>query len=431
MLTYFFNHKETIVEYFANFGLFLAQTITVVAAIAVVLVLIFSARNKQQSSGQIQITDLSEDFEDTQKMMRTTRMNPAELKLWEKAEKQKAKQEEKAQKNKAKAAQSKKDKADATEKTNESESKHEIANKNQAVSDVTSQANNENSEIVQSNENSEAPSQSETTNKSTETTVKASSSLPKAEKPCAFVVDFDGSMDAHEVNSLRKEITAVLAVATPEDKVVVRLTSPGGVVHGYGLAASQLERVKRAEIPLIAVVDKVAASGGYMMACVAEKIIAAPFAIIGSIGVVAQVPNFHRLLKKNEIDVELHTAGEFKRTLTLFGENTDQGREKFKEELNETHLLFKEFVKSQRPSLDIDSIATGEHWYGLQAKEKGLVDEISTSDDYLQTLYKDHQVLQVKYIQKKSLAEKVTQNAAQGMVASVMRIWQNNQRPQV
>lgn len=176
-----------------------------------------------------------------------------------------------------------------------------------------------------------------------------------------YVLDFKGSMDAREVTSLREEITAVLAVATPKDQVLLRLESPGSVVHGYGLAASQLQRL----IPLTVVVDKVAASGGYMMACVASNIVTAPFAIIGSIGVVAQIPNIHRLLKPNDIDVELHTAGQYKRTLTLMGENTEEGREKFRKELNDTHLLFKQFVHNMRSALDIDAVATGERWYGI------------------------------------------------------------------
>lgn len=182
------------------------------------------------------------------------------------------------------------------------------------------------------------------------------------------MLDFNGSMDAGEVSSLREEVSAVLAVAKPQDEVLLRLESPGGVVHGYGLAASQLQRLRQGGIRLTVAVDKVAASGGYMMACVADRIVAAPFAVVGSIGVVAQIPNFNRLLKNKDIDVELHTAGEFKRTLTLFGENTEQGREKFREDLNVTHGLFKQFVHQMRPSLDIDAVATGEHWFGTQAK---------------------------------------------------------------
>ena len=142
-------------------------------------------------------------------------------------------------------------------------------------------------------------------------------------KPRVWVLDFKGSMDAHEVNSLREEITAVLAAFKPQDQVVLRLESPGGMVHGYGLAASQLQRLRDKNIPLTVTVDKVAASGGYMMACVADKIVSAPFAIVGSIGVVAQMPNFNRFLKSKDIDIELHTAGQYKRTLTLLGENTE------------------------------------------------------------------------------------------------------------
>ena len=222
-----------------------------------------------------------------------------------------------------------------------------------------------------------------------------------------FVVEFNGSIDAHEAEALREEVSAILAVATTEDEVLLKLESGGGVVHGYGLAASQLDRLKQQQIPLTVAVDKVAASGGYMMACVADKILAAPFAIIGSIGVIAQLPNFNRLLKKHDVDFEQFTAGEFKRTVTLFGENTDKGRQKFQQELEETHQLFKAFVARHRPALTLDKVATGEHWFGYQALELGLIDEISTSDSYLCQACQQRQVLQVKYSQKKRLSEKL------------------------
>ena len=231
-----------------------------------------------------------------------------------------------------------------------------------------------------------------------------------------------------EVTSLREEISAVLAVASAQDEVLLRLESPGGVVHGYGLAASQLERLRKGGIRLTVAVDKVAASGGYMMACVADRIVAAPFAIIGSIGVVAQIPNFHRLLKKNDIDVELHTAGQFKRTLTLFGENTEQGREKFREDLNETHELFKRFVHEQRPSLDIDSVATGEHWFGSQAKEKGLIDAIGTSDDLLIAELDNHEVIAVRYSRRKRLMDRFTGSAAESVDRLLLRWWQRGEK---
>lgn len=234
-------------------------------------------------------------------------------------------------------------------------------------------------------------------------------------KPKLFVLSFNGSMDAHEVEELRQEITAVIAIIKPDDQVVVKLESPGGVVHGYGLAASQLLRFRTRNIPFTAVVDKVAASGGYMMACTASKIVAAPFAIVGSIGVVAQIPNFNRLLKKHDVDIELQTAGEYKRTLTMFGENTDEGRQKFKQELEQTHLLFKDFVKEYRPNIDIDQVATGEHWFATQAKEMGLVDEISTSDDFILSHLETHKIIAVNYQRKQKLSEKLSKNVVKGM----------------
>ncbi|ENX4471378.1 protease SohB [Enterobacter roggenkampii] len=247
--------------------------------------------------------------------------------------------------------------------------------------------------------------------------------------PRVYVLDFKGSMDAHEVASLREEVTAVLAVATPQDQVVVRLESPGGVVHGYGLAASQLQRLREKQIPLTVAVDKVAASGGYMMACVADKIVAAPFSIIGSIGVVAQIPNFNRFLKNKEIDIELHTAGQYKRTLTLLGENTEEGRQKFREDLNETHHLFKDFVHRMRPTLDIEQVATGEHWYGVQAQEKGLVDEVGTSDDLLLNLMEGRELVGVRFAQRKRLLDRFTNSAAESADRLLLRWLQRGQKP--
>ena len=253
--------------------------------------------------------------------------------------------------------------------------------------------------------------------------------ITSSSKPRAWVIDFKGSMDAHEVSSLREEITAVLTMATSQDEVIIRLESPGGVVHGYGLAASQLQRIRDKQIPLTIAVDKVAASGGYMMACVANKIVAAPFAILGSIGVVAQIPNLNRFLKNKDIDIELHTAGQYKRTLTMLGENTDEGREKFREELNETHHLFKDFVKTMRPSLDIEKVATGEHWYGSQALENGLIDEVNTSDELLLSLMNNHDVINVRYAQRKKLMDRFTSSAAESADRLMMRWWQRSQKP--
>lgn len=231
--------------------------------------------------------------------------------------------------------------------------------------------------------------------------------------PRVFVLDFDGDIKASATEHLRHEITALLAIATSADEVVLRLESGGGMVHSYGLASSQLARIRQAGVPLTVCVDKVAASGGYMMACIGEKIICAPFAILGSIGVVAQLPNVHRLLKKHEIDFEVLTAGTYKRTLTVFGENTEQGREKFQQDLETTHVLFKGFVSRYRPQLVIDEIATGEVWLGLAALDKQLVDELKTSDEYLAELARTAQLFHLHYVQKKSLQERF------GMAASV------------
>jgi len=248
-------------------------------------------------------------------------------------------------------------------------------------------------------------------------------------KSTLWVLDFKGSMDAGEVASLREEISAVMAVARSGDEVLLRLESPGGVVHGYGLASSQLQRLRQQGIRLTVAVDKVAASGGYMMACVADRIVAAPFSIIGSIGVVAQIPNFNRLLKRNDIDVELHTAGEYKRTLTLFGENTEQGREKFREDLNETHLLFKQFVHEMRPTLDIDRVATGEHWFGRQALEKGLIDSIGTSDDLIISEMDKFEVMAVRYARRKRMMDRFTSSAAASAERLLLKIWQRGDKP--
>ena len=222
-----------------------------------------------------------------------------------------------------------------------------------------------------------------------------------------YVLNFHGDMKASETVNLREEISAVLSLARPTDEVLVRLESGGGLVHSYGLASSQLARVTQKGIPLTVCVDKVAASGGYMMACVADKVLAAPFAIIGSIGVLAQLPNFHRLLKKHDIDFEMITAGEHKRTLTLFGENTDEDREKFVEDIEDTHQLFKEFVTQHRPAVNIAEVATGEVWFGRRAVDVSLVDDLQTSDEYITAQLEATDIYEVSYQHKKSLPEKL------------------------
>lgn len=345
-------------ELLSEYGLFLAKIVTVVVAIAVIVMLIVNAAQRKRQRGELRVTNFSEQYKEMKDDLATALMDGHQQKLWHKAQKKKQKLEAKAAKAKAKQGEN-----------------------------------------------------------------------AATEKPRAWVLDFKGSMDAHEVSALREEVTAVLAAFKPQDQVVVRLESPGGVVHGYGLAASQLQRLRDKQIPLTVTVDKVAASGGYMMACVADKIVSAPFAIVGSIGVVAQLPNFNRFLKGKDIDIELHTAGQYKRTLTLLGENTEEGRQKFREDLNETHHLFKHFVQQMRPVLDIEQVATGEHWYGQQALEKGLVDEINTSDDVILRLMDGYEVFNVRFMQRKKLMDRFTGSAAESADRLLLRWWQRGQKP--
>lgn len=238
-----------------------------------------------------------------------------------------------------------------------------------------------------------------------------------------FVLTFDGDVRASAVDSLREEITAVLQTAGPQDEVVIRLESPGGVVHGYGLAASQLHRIRERGIPLTACVDKVAASGGYMMAVVANQILAAPFAIVGSIGVIAQVPNFNKVLKKLDVDFKEYTAGEFKRTVSLLGEITPKGEEHFIERLNETHVLFKQHVQKFRPQLDLSKAATGDYWYGEEAKLMGLVDGLKTSDDYLLSFEKGTPIFELTYSVKQTWQDKLGQVLGKAVESSLLRVF--------
>jgi len=239
-----------------------------------------------------------------------------------------------------------------------------------------------------------------------------------------FVLNFVGNIKASAVKHLRKEITALLAVATPEDEVLICLENAGGMVHEHGFASSQLERIKKRNIPLTVAVDKVAASGGYMMACVADRIVAAPFSIIGSIGVIAQLPNFNRLLDKHGIDYEQVKAGDLKRTLTMFGKNTDEDRERFTEQMEETHALFKQFVAENRQQIDIQEIATGEHWLGKRALELKLVDELITSDDYLLRKSESADVYEVKHSAPKSVSEKIMGNVQLVFEKVLTTLWE-------
>lgn len=223
-----------------------------------------------------------------------------------------------------------------------------------------------------------------------------------------FVLRFDGDIKASAVSNLREEVTAVLLAAKPKDEVLLCIDSPGGMVNTYGLAASQIQRLKAANVNITVSIDTVAASGGYLMACTADHIIAAPFAIVGSIGVVSQLPNFHRFLEKHNVDFEQITAGEYKRTLTMFGKNTDKGRDKMQEDVDDIHALFKNFIRQHRPQVDLDKTATGEYWFGARAIELNLVDALKTSDDFLLQAKDHHDIFEVKYHIKKPLTQKIS-----------------------
>lgn len=245
----------------------------------------------------------------------------------------------------------------------------------------------------------------------------------KKSRPRSFVIDFKGDLKASALPSLREEVSAILDVASDGDEVIVRLENHGGVVHEHGLAASQLARIRDQDIPLLVCVDKVAASGGYLMACVATKIYAAPFAILGSIGVLAQIPNFHRLLDEHGVDFEQITAGKHKRTVTMFGENTDEDRAKLKEELEDVHSLFKSAVAQYRPDLDLEKVATGEHWYGTRALEFGLADEILTSDELLRERSAERDLYQLSYKIKQPLQKRLLANIDSALEKATAARW--------
>ena len=348
-------------EFFANYGLFLAKTITALIAIGLLLSLIANAKQKMRDTserGHIEITKLNQQYEQVSEAMMLAVLDKSEQKAM-------LKQRQKEKKKQAKA------------------SKKE-AKKN----------------AVQAQDNAVAE-----------------------QKSRVFVIKFDGNISASAVTNLREEISAVLSQATSDDEVVVKLESAGGMVHSYGLASSQLDRLRKENIPLTVCVDKVAASGGYMMACVADKILAAPFAIVGSIGVVAQMPNFNKLLKKHDVDFEVLTAGEHKRTLTVFGENTDKGRKKFIEDLEETHTLFKDYVAERRPQVAMDKVATGEVWYGSRAQELALIDDVKTSDEYLMHRVSEADVYEIAYKQKRKLHQRIGVAAEESVDRLLVKWW--------
>jgi serine protease SohB len=327
-------------EFFSDYGLFLAKTVTVVAAAGLLIALAAGSAGRRRSPGRLEVRALNRHLDELRDSLQAAMLPRRKLKRWLKSRR---KQEKRADRR------------------------------------------------------------------------------PGEPRRRVFVLGFHGDLRASAVSSLREEISAVITTARPEDEVLLRLESYGGLVHSYGLAASQLVRLKSADIRLTVAIDRVAASGGYLMACVADRILAAPFAVLGSIGVIAQLPNFHRLLDKHQVDFEQFKAGEFKRTVTVFGENTDADRAKFQEEIEQTHELFKAFVSEHRPTLDLQQVATGEHWYGRQALELKLLDELRTSDDYLLEASRSADIYELRYRGRRHWMARLMPTEGEGEQARMIR----------
>ena len=348
-------------EFLTEYGMFLIKVATIVIAVIVLLGALTASGSKHRRGGKkgaIKVTQLNDHFDEMRDTLRRSVLDKDELKVVYKEEKKEAKVKKKEKKEQHKKEQHK-DSGD-----------------------------------IQVSER----------------------------KKRVYVLNFKGNLAAEAVSSLREEITAVLSLAEPRDEVLLRLESPGGMLHAYGLASSQLLRIKNEKIPLTICVDKVAASGGYMMACLADRLVVAPFAIIGSIGVLVQLPNFYRALKKHDVDYEIVSAGEYKRTLSIFGEITKKGKEKVQEDVETIHGIFKKWVKDHRPSVDIDKISTGETWVGMQAKEKYMVDDIRTSDECIVTACDSADVYEVEFEIRKSLQDKLG-SVFEGTIEKLFTKW--------
>ena len=375
---------------------FLAKTVTVVVAVMVILSAVASAAAhralRSPPTGHVEVMQLNERLQSMHRAVEEAAVVKRRRKADAKARKQHLKEEARREKTRG-ASRS----AEAAPEPPASD----------AQEAQTAQAEAPSSEVPETQAEEQAAEQASGGSNVGSTAVVESPQPAEKATRRVFVLNFEGDMAASGVESLRQEVSAVLGAAAVGDEVVVRVESFGGAVHAYGLAASQLARIRSHGATLTVAVDKVAASGGYLMAAVADRILAAPFAVVGSIGVVAQIPNVHRLLKKHDVDVEVHTAGRFKRTLDFLGENTEQGRAKLREELEDVHALFQEYVANWRPGIDLDAVSTGEHWYGQRALDRALVDELVTSDEYLSRACQDADVFEVSWVVPKPPLERL------------------------
>ena len=389
-------------DHLYQYLVFLAEAATIVVAVLIVLSALasFGARRRQAPPGVLEVVRFNDYLDSLRHGLEQAMLTPGQ---YRKAARREAKAQAKQAKQEAKrAAQAAKRRQPAPASALEQD-----AGEAGGASDEPVAGEDEGAAEGEAAGRDEAAAEAEQAD--------ASAKADAGRKSRVYALTFEGDMDASKVSFLRHEINAVLTKAEAEDEVVVRVKSFGGRVHGYGLAASQLQRVRERGLKLVVAVDQVAASGGYLMAAVANRVIAAPFAVVGSIGVVAEIPNIHRLLKKHDVDVEVITAGRYKRTLTVLGENTEEGRRKFTEEMEDLHSLFQEFVTDKRPGVDLRKVATGEAWYGRRAIELNLVDAIMTSDEYLMQRCRDADVFEVRWVEHKKPWERVLAQVETGL----------------
>ena len=396
-------------DHLYQYLVFLAEAATIVVAVLIVLSALasFGARRRQAPPGVLEVVRFNDYLDSLRHGLEQAMLTPGQ---YRKAARREAKAQAKQAKQEAKrAAQAAKRRQPAPASAPEQD-----AGEAGGASDEPVAGEDEGAAAVETGAaEGEAAGQDEAAAEAEQ--ADASAKADAGRKSRVYALTFEGDMDASKVSFLRHEINAVLTKAEAEDEVVVRVKSFGGRVHGYGLAASQLQRVRERGLKLVVAVDQVAASGGYLMAAVANRVIAAPFAVVGSIGVVAEIPNIHRLLKKHDVDVEVITAGRYKRTLTVLGENTEEGRRKFTEEMEDLHSLFQEFVTDKRPGVDLRKVATGEAWYGRRAIELNLVDAIMTSDEYLMQRCRDADVFEVRWVEHKKPWERVLAQVETGL----------------
>jgi signal peptide peptidase SppA len=173
--------------------------------------------------------------------------------------------------------------------------------------------------------------------------------------------------------------------------VALSINSPGGSPVQSALIAQRIRLLAREnEVPVIAFVEDVAASGGYWLACAADEIVADPASIVGSIGVISSGFGFHELISRYGIQRRVHTSGESKSMLDPFQPEKPEDVERLKRLQNEIHDGFKGWVRERRAARlkgDEAMLFTGEFWTAKRGLEFGLVDSLGELRDTLQQRY--------------------------------------------